>query len=278
MGEGRQAIFSSWALWLAVMLVVVSGCEDKRRHQTSKGLTFVSGEAVVGAAAPPADVARAFLGALREAQTVRQRGLGTPENREAYERAMGKIGHLAARGVIREKMSKVGSRTLPLNLSEEAATTLVSESWVSIAAYYVDGFLFHTMRVAPKGPKPHDGVLVSLEAQRPRDRQRLEEVEASAAVAGAKDAAGKPLRRGTAAYNALVQSKTLALEQGFNIPIRARFTVELWQVDGAWRVVGLEIGPAPVPGPMVLPARSGRARPLPEAASLRIPPAPDPDP
>lgn len=238
---------------LTVVAIAGPGCEDKRRHQTSAGVDYVDVVCPVASDATPAEVARAFLAAVREAQHARLHGLGRSEDEEAYDRAMGKIGTLAAAAWIHEKMLKTRSPTLPAGLTEQAAVTLVSESWVSIAAYYVDGFLFETLSLPSKGPAPQASVRAYIEAERPEDRERLEEVEALPDVAGAVDGDGKPLVRGSKAYVKLTRSKALAQKPAFNVPIRARFTIDLRQVDGAWRVAGLTIGPAPSQQPTTAP-------------------------
>lgn len=257
--SGNRKVRLRWGVfWLVTLVVAWPGCDDKRRHRTSEGMEFAAVQAGVPRDAEPAEVVRAFLAALREAQHVRERGLRTAEDKERYGRAMGRVSSLAARRATHKNMLQKGTGTVPVGITEDAALTIISESWVSTVAYYVDGILFETLKVLPENPDPAvtSGALAFVDAEPPQDQARLSEIKASDEVANAKDPDGRPLVEGSEAYAKLVRRKTLALDRGFNTPIRARLEIRLRYEEGAWRVSGLGLGPVPKPRPTTFPATS----------------------
>lgn len=221
-------------------LALVSGCEDKRRHQTSEDVTFADVQAPVPDDAPPDDVAKALLNTLKELHAIRNAGLGDPDQKERYDKTMGKILSLAAQEQIHNNVKSKGSALTPKDVTQNAAVRLVAESWASIVAHYVDGFLLDTLSVFGGGGGDH--ATVNIKAENPKERKLLDEIEALPEIAGAKDDAGKPLVKTGVEYQKLLKSKALA--KGFNIPIRAELSIHLRKVEGAWRVTRLKIGPA----------------------------------
>lgn len=222
-------------LFLGV-LVSAAGCRDERRHKASEEVAFGEVPPPVPREAPPEEVVKAFVGALTELQHVRASGLGSAEGRERYDRAVATIRSLSARAMIHDRVRKYRSQLVPRDVSENAALRIVIDSWVSMAAHYVDGWLLDTL--TPSGPGAADRVIVRLQAENPRDRRLLSEIEALPEVAAAKakrDQAGSD-----GEYLALARAK--ALKRGFNVPIRAVFTFQLRKVDGAWRVSWMGIG------------------------------------
>jgi len=249
----------------AVAAFACVGCEDKRRHQPSAAPAFATTKPAVPETATPVEVVRAFLGAVRDAQYARARGLGTSDARREYDRAMGAIEGLAARDIIYRTMKETRSATLPVDLTPDAALTMISESWVSMAAYYVDGFDFDGMSASSAGDQLDALATVVVRAARPEDRTRLEGLEKSAALSEARGDDGKPLAKNSEPYLKKVRAVTLEGNPPFNVPIGVPFTIDLRRAGGAWRVswmsIGLESGivrarpgPAPLPRPTTAPA------------------------
>jgi len=247
MDKLRHAASCFGVLWVAAIVVVGVGCDDKRRHLTSDAVGFAAVEAPVPPDAGPAEVVRAFLSSLTEAQHVRERGLKTAESKAEYDQAMGRITSLAARHAVYENMIRQGGAGVPAGLTEEAALTIITESWISTVSYYVDGFLFETLAGIPANSNSAELMTAYIEAEPPEDRARLSKIEASDEIAHAKDADGRPIVYGSKAYVELVRSKTLAMEPAFNTPIRVRIAVKLRQENGSWRVSGVGLLPAPMP-------------------------------
>jgi hypothetical protein len=243
----------STGLVLSALVTCWLGCDDKRRHQTSEAIEFEAVQAPVPDNADAPAVARAFLEALRDAQHARSQDFQDPQDRAKYDSAMGRIASLAAKQAIYVQVVSSGLRSVPADLTVEAAVTMISESWVSIAAYYVDGFMFETTTLLPgAGASRETTVRARLIAEPPADRTRLTLIETSDDVLNARDADGKPLDEDSSAYTELVRSRSLEMKPSFNIPIGVWFEITLRQVDGPWRVSSLRLRP----GPARLPATS----------------------
>jgi hypothetical protein len=241
-------------LCLVVLAASLSGCDDKRRHLTSEAIEFTAMTQPVPQDAEPAVVVRAFLAALRDAQHARGRDFQGPQDRATYDSAMGRIASLAAGRTIYERILGSGSRSVPAGLTPEAAVTTISESWVSIVAYYVDGFMLETLNVTPaRGTTSPTTLRAYLEAQRPEDRSRLTQIERSDEVIQARDPEGLPLVKGSPPYVELVRSRSLEMRPAFNVPIRVRLDISLQTEDGAWRVSDLHLRPAPATRPAKTP-------------------------
>ncbi len=236
MNRTRHIAIACSLPWLAIAVVALAGCEDKRRHRASQGVEFSGGKTAVSPSASPVDVAVAFLNALGEAQSARSAGLGKGEHADAYTSSMGAVSSLVAGREVLSRLQASRGAGRPIGLTEEAATTTVTESWVSLAAYYADGFQFDTLTVKPQNPAPGESVTAYVEARRPEDARRLAEIEKS--LEGAEGQDGKPLARGTGEFKKRVRSVALAGDPPFVTPITARFQITLKQEEGAWRVAG----------------------------------------
>jgi hypothetical protein len=145
---------------LACALFLWSGCEDQRRHGAAKGAQFVEVPVSLPTGASPEQVTRAFLGAMQQAQAVRFKGLGSAEQREAYDRAFGTLWGLTARPEVHANMQASRSLTLPRNLDERTAVTVALEAWLSTIAHYVDGVQWETMEAQPSSNAPFTTVCV----------------------------------------------------------------------------------------------------------------------
>ncbi len=245
----RQTVLGCWLGGVLVVASAISGCEDKRRHLPSEAVGFAEGDALVAADAAPADVVRAFLGVLGEAQSARERGLTTADDKAAYDVAMGAVRSLAAEDAIFNTLSKDRSGTVPKDITKDAAVTILTESWVSIAAYYSDGFDYDSLKVASENPANAGTLRATVVAVRPEDRARLAAIEESVAAARA-DGGGESAAQGASAYGKLIRARSLAASPAFNVPVEALFSVVLRKVGESWRVESLSIGPKrgqPVP-------------------------------
>jgi len=227
---------SAILLWVAL----ASACDDKRRHLASDSVEFASVEAPVPKDAPPGDVVRALLVALRDAQHARAKGFGAPEASERYDAAMGRVASLAARRAVLRGLQGMGSPNIPKDISEQAAVTLVSESWVSIVAHYADGIMLETLTGIPEDPDPTAVITARVEAERPEDRARLGQVEP--AIASVPSDVGVPAAEAARLQTRDVRAKMLQGNPASNFPIRVRIVLKLRHEAGAWRAawVGLD--------------------------------------
>ncbi len=230
---------------LAILLLVAlaSACDDKRRHLASDSVEFASVEASVPKDAPPGDVVRALLAALRDAQHARAKGLGAPERRQGYDAAMGRVASLAARRAVLRGLRGAGSPNIPKDISEQAAVTLVSESWVSVVAHYSDGILLESLSGIPKDPDPAAVITARVEAERPEDLARLRQIEAVLASAPSDEGVSAAEAEGLRTRD--VRARMLEGSPASNFPIRVQIVIRLRHEDGAWRAtwVGLEAVP-----------------------------------
>jgi len=241
MRTAKFVFLSAAAPLLCCGLVVSSGCRDERRHKSSEDVEYPVVDAPVPADAPPEQVARAILDALKNLQSVRQNGLGRAGNRHKYDLAMATVESLAAKQRIYKLVQQRGSPVVPKDVSEPAALRLVAESWASIVAHYAGGFLFDTLKADVS--RTLNRATVRILVENPDEQKRLEQIEALPEIAHAKDKDAHPLLRGSPEYLKLLRSRTLP--EGFNVPIRKQLTLVMIQEEGAWRVLGLTLGPAP---------------------------------
>lgn len=263
-------------------LLVVAGCEDKRRHQASEKVEFPTVTPAVGKDASAQDTAIALLNALKHLQEIRSQGFGDPANKEKYDQAMGAIAALMDKDEV--YLYVVGNRApgVPLDMKRDAAVRMTAESWTSAVAHYVDGIDFSSVSTInlPKGrpvsgdslrltsggdivrergaAREFEGAIVRIDAENPGERQKLTRIEADPAVAARKTV--NPDGVPDQSYVSLVRQK--ALEQGFNVPLRVSFSFELRQLPEGWRAKALTLDAARTSGPT--PA----AQPSPEAAPI----------
>jgi hypothetical protein len=245
---------------LCLIFAVCLGCEDQRRHATARAIDLPRLSPPVAADAAPQQVATAFLEALREAQETRASGLGTAEKRRRYDEAMSRLRALTAAGVVHKSVLAAHSVTLPKDLSEDAAVTLATESWVSLIAHYADAVLPDTLSVLPADLQNAQQCAATVEAERPDDAARIKQLTATAAVLGFEDSGGQHLAPYSSAYYEALRARTLQLEPPLNVPDRPRITLDMTRVDGCWRVHSVSLGPgrlsSPEPPPTTAPAAS----------------------
>ncbi len=217
----------------AVALALVhSACDDKRRHGANEDVHFTEVKPPVPDGAAPQDAALALLDAIKKAQAVRASGLGVGENRSTYDQAMAEVVSLAAAKEIHKHVLASRSLAVPKDVTENAAVRMVAESWVSICAHYVDGFLPDTLVASPAGPT--DFASVQIDAESPADRQVLLDLQA----ADDSPAATQPASTAGPTFRAE------AIARGVAPPIRARFEIRLQRVSSGWRVLRVNVGPA----------------------------------
>lgn len=241
---------------LVVLSMTAVACDDHRRHGAAQATSLPAVAAPVLADAAPMEVARVLLTTLREAQLTRQLGLGPPENRRRYETALAALRSLAAAERIPADVKAAGPPNLPRDLAPEATLTLAVESWLSTTAYYVDGFLWETMS-QPAGSA--DAATVHIEAERPQDAYRLSQLLGQAG-AELPEQTTETGRQGAGPSLESLRAASLQASPPFNVPIRARISLDLVRQGGAWRVRLVYIGPDT----------------LPEALRPATPPASDP--
>ena len=180
-----------------------------------------------------------FLEAVRDAQHAREKGFGRGEQKQAYDSAMGTLQSLAAAAKIHTELVNSRSNGVPKDISEEAATTLAIESWVSLLAYYVDGFLFDTLTTSPANTESASAATVRLETERPEDVVRLRQLLAeTGAPPATQPAAGLPP---TTSDDSL-RAKAVGLRPPMNVPIRATIELLLVRNQEGWRVSGVRFG------------------------------------
>ncbi len=233
----KRLVRNSLGLGLLTTCIVAAACNDRRRHQPSEAISIPNASAPVPAGAPPRDVARALLTALADAQRARARGLGDIEKKKAYDQALARISALAAQKEIHEQMLAAKSMTIPRDITQGAAVTIVIEAWISEIAHYADGMFLDTLRLTPESPQ--SDATASVEAENPSEREKLSRIEADLKEHPPKDGQGSPAPPGSPAYLAALRTKTLA--QGFNVPINTAIEIRLRKVDDSWRAfrVGL---------------------------------------
>jgi hypothetical protein len=271
---------TTWPGFTAVVLLAVSffysaACNDDRRHPTATPPKLPEAKPPIPADAGPMQVARAFLEAARDAQHAREKGFGRIEQKQAYDSAMATLRSLAAASNIHNALRNARSNGVPTDISEEAATTYALESWVSLVAYYVDGFLFDMLTVSPASFETTKTATVRLEAERPEDAARLRQLLAESGAPASTHPAGATAVPAPADS---LRAKALALRPPLNIPIRATLEILFVRNQDGWRVAGLRINPAssvPMlpPAAPETPQRTPAPAPAPAAIPTELPPA-----
>lgn len=232
------ALWGIAAVWLT--LILATGCEDDRRRAAP--LTQPTTVAAAASLTEPLAVGRAFLTALRDAQRIRASGLTTRDQKVAYHEAMARVASFAGSKQIHRTLLSLRSPLVPVGISEQEAVRRVSESWVSMAAYYAEGFQYDSLRVLTAPAELGLGVDLYVEAERPEDRIRLVASE-SPPPGGSSLGVGQASEQAGSSLDGL-RAVSLAAAPAFNTPIRAAFRIHLQQVDGVWLATRLDIGPA----------------------------------
>jgi hypothetical protein len=241
--------FTRLSTLFLVLLTIMAGCEDKRRHQASEEVAFPVVSPPVGKEATPEDTALALLDAMKTLQNIRAVGFGVTGNNEKYDQAMGLIASLMDKEGIYANVKGDRSPTVPRDISRDAAVRLVAEAWVSTAAHYLNGIDATTKSatIQKKGAaagkarrditlvRDTDEATVHVDAENPSERKALAEIEDSKELTSASGADGKPLAKDSEAY--IQKVRTLAIERGFNVPIRAQFSIILKQMPEGWRAI-----------------------------------------
>jgi hypothetical protein len=266
--------------WLGVSVFVLlavsffhnAACNDDRRHPTATPPKLPEAKPPIPADAGPTQVARAFLEAARDAQHAREKGFGRLEQKQAYDSAMANMRSLAAASNIYTALRSARSNGVPKDISEEAAATYALESWVSLVAYYVDGFLFDTLTTLPANFEATNTATVRLEAERPEDAVRLRQLLAESGPSPSTQPAGATAV--TTPADSL-RSKALALRPPLNIPVQTTVEISFVRNQDGWRVAGLRINPAS-PIPILPPAPSQLPQPTPAPAPVAVPAEPPP--
>ncbi|MFQ5412446.1 MAG: hypothetical protein ACE5EC_09100 [Phycisphaerae bacterium] len=235
---------------LAVCLIA-AGCRDDRRHNAAEEIEIASVTPPVADDAPPGVVAKAMLDAMKTLQGIRAAGLGQAGHRENYNQTLGTIISLIARDRIYEKISDIaqrGASMVPKDITRATAHRLVAESWVSMAAHYVDGFSSQPpmSKIDPSGRTAE----VRVRVENPRERAILEE-EILPEIAGQDKLDGAPPLLSDPEI--LKRARDKALAHGFNLPIAAELTFNLITVEGSWRIERMTIRPASDPAPIMGP-------------------------
>ncbi len=200
--------------------------------------------------AAPADVTRTLLTNLREAQLAREAGLGPPENKRRYEAALAVLRSLAAADRIPADAKAARLPTLPRDLAPDAALTLAVESWLSTTAYYMDGFLWETMSQPAISA---DAATVDIEAERPQDASRLSRLLDQATAESPTHTVASSHQAAPPSLESL-RAASLQASPPFNIPSRAKISVDLVREAGTWRVHLVRIGPGTLPEALRQPA------------------------
>lgn len=217
--------------------IALSACEDRRRHEPSEPVAIALAESPVAADAPPKEVARAMLNALSDAQRARAHGLGDPQKKKAYDLALSRIRALSAAKEIHEQVLAARSITIPRDVSESAAITIINEAWISEIAHYCDGILLDTLRLTPESPQSEATAYV--EGQNPIEREKFAKMEADLRQASSKAAADSPSSGATR----LAALKARALAEGFNAPPNAIIELRVRKRGDSWRVLRVSLAP-----------------------------------
>jgi len=218
---------------VALSGILICGCDDKRRHSASAGLALSKTPCSLPADAPPGAVAESLARAIAAAQAARADGLGSPERKADYDKALGQIWSFADRSDIYENVRRVHGVGIPVDVSEDAACTLIIESWISEVAHYIAGVNYDTRRITPE--QYQADCIVHFEAESPSDKAELASIESSLpAPATDKD--------GTTARLATIRDR--AVEEGFNIPVETSIDITLKKKDDGWRAVNIGLSMA----------------------------------
>ncbi len=238
---------------LGILCLVALACDDKRRHLPSEAIQTADVASPLAQTASPDEVARAFLTALRDVQHARAHGLGLPEKKRQYDEAMGTLKSLTASKTIHQDITQTLRTSLPRDVSEGAAVTTAMESWVSMLAYYVDGFHLDSIRVGqPSKVEPQD-LTVYLQAESPEDVRRIRELREAIREKG-NSPPGSPGSTTASANNAgTLREQALALDPPIALPLSVLIRLHLTLEEKAWRVRSVTLSPPPSPLPIQAP-------------------------
>lgn len=217
-------------LAIAAAALITCGCDDKRRHSASAGLALSKTPSPLPADAPPAAVAETLVRAIAAAQQARADGLGSPERKASYDKALGQIWALADRPDIHDNVKRARSAGIPVDVTEDAACTLIIEAWISELAHYLDGVNYEARRLTPE--QYQSDCVVHFEAASPQDRSALAAIESSLAPSADKDQAR------------LTAIRDRALTDGFNIPIETSLDITLKKKSEGWRALNVGLSTA----------------------------------
>jgi hypothetical protein len=226
---------------LALLLcshLMLSGCEDKRRHSAAEGVMIAATTRPIAADAPPEQVALELVRALSEAQIARSKGLGLPGAQAAYDAALSRVLALIDEPTIQQYVTQSGSMTLPKNVSQSAAITAVVESWMSVLAHYAGGIVEDSL--AQRFVDPKGAAIVYLEAVNPTDRETLHEL----ALASSKLVPGASATQPATRAEDSEELRKNAISKGIVPSLAVGITVTLAQSEGHWLVTRLTIGQA----------------------------------
>ncbi len=226
-------------LSLVFLIAFPFGCRDERRHGANNGIAIEETAAPVAANAQPGDVATALLAALGRAQEARAHGLGKPERREAYEKAVGEIQSLTAKKEVVESLRSAGSTNIAKDISDVTALTLTTESWISLVARYVGGVMPETLRVLPGGTPSIAEVHVLAES--PEDKAVLASLSTSSVPSPMPAATSQTASSPPPSLDAAARAE--AIRRGVNPLLRTDIQIHLKNVDGRWLATGVNIGP-----------------------------------
>lgn len=224
---------------LLIACTVSLACDDKRRHQPTDAVTVSPVATSLPADASPKQVAEAMISTLADAQLIRVRGLGTPEQKTAYDAALARIYALAAKDEIHQQLIAGKSVSIPRSVSPDAAMTVMAESWISQIAHYAGGAKLDTLRIVPDPPKTDASVNVELES--PGDRDQLTRIESAVTANPPKKTDGTAAGPGSAEYQAAIRQA--AIKAGFNVPISASVDLRLRKVESGWKVTRITLSP-----------------------------------
>jgi len=227
-------------------IVLLLGCRDRRRHQASHAASAVQADPSATRNATPAEVVGSLLESLARLQRARAAGLGVDSNQEAYDEAMARVWSLAAGADLRERLLQSRSATIPRNLSEEAALTIISESWASMLAHYIEGVRLETLKFVPN--QPQGAAAAYVEAHPPGDERVLAELTAANANRGAASEADKPAL--TTGWLEQPRLRERAIDRGVCPPTAVGITIRLQKFNDGWKVTQVKIGPSKASHPL----------------------------
>ncbi|MFH1419057.1 MAG: hypothetical protein ABII12_12330 [Planctomycetota bacterium] len=246
----RVALLSA----LGILSFAALACDDKRRHLPSDEIRTADVAAPLAQTAAPEEVARAFLTAVRDAQHARAHGLGSPEKKRLYDEAMGVLKNLTAVRTVHRDITHTGTTSLPRDISEAAAVTTATESWVSILAHYVDGFDLDSMRIVNGAPVEPSNLTIHLQAEPPEDARRLRELRDTLLANDNAATSDSQASSSAAGFATALREKALALDPPIVLPLAALIQLHLTREDTAWRIRSVSLGRPPSPLPLRPPA------------------------
>ncbi len=224
---------------LLVACTVSLACDDKRRHLPTDAVTVSHVATSLPADASPKQVAEAMISALADAQLIRVRGLGTLEQKTAYDAALSRIYTLAGKNEIHQQLLAGKSAAVPRDVTPNAALTVMAESWISQIAHYAGGAKLDTLRIVPDPPKTDASASIELES--PVDRDQLARLESAIAANPPKKPDGSAAAPGSAEYQAAIRQA--AIKAGFTVPATASVDLRLHKTDNGWKVTRITLAP-----------------------------------